>query len=265
MNWDHDVDMPEPVKVLVVGDLHGNSVQAEQCCEYAARHGCDAIVQVGDFGFWVPGDSSVTYLKRVEKAAREFGLIFYWLDGNHEDHSRRHEFDSKKRPRTRYLPRGHRWSWWGKRFMAVGGAVSVDKHFRTDGKSWWPEEVLSDAEVDYACRDDGTPVDVVFSHDCPRGVDIPGVGRDTKSGVRGSWPQDILLEAEVHRTKLLKIWEATHPRMFIHGHYHIPYQQIECLDYEHSTGFCGLGCDGDKMMNVAKVLKPEDLDVSVSG
>jgi len=216
---------------------------------FAHRKGARAIVQVGDFGFWAEGWGTEHYLDSIEKDAREYGIPVYWLDGNHEDHSRKAEFnDPENRPMTTYLPRGFRWDWWGKRFMAVGGAMSVDKHYRKEGVSWWPEELLTDDEVDYACRDDGIPVDVVFSHDCPRGVNIPGVGPDTKSGVRGSWPADVLYEAEIHRNKVRKIWESVMPGLWVHGHYHIPYVSYLARgnDGPH-TKFIGLGCDGDRM------------------
>jgi hypothetical protein len=105
--------------------------------------------------------------------------------------------------------------------MSVGGAMSVDKRYRAEGLSWWPQEELTDADVEYAQRDGA--VDVIVSHDCPRGVNIPGVGPDTKGGVRGDWPPDILAEAQQHRDKLATICRATTPEWLFHGHYHISY------------------------------------------
>lgn len=141
--------------------------------------------------------------------------------------------------------------------MAVGGAVSVDRHMRTEGRSWWPEEELSDADVEYARRDDGIPVDVVFSHDCPLGVDIPGVGRDLKTGKTNGWPYDVLLEAERHRTMMRMIFNSVHPKLWIHGHYHVAYRAFLGLE---STAFVGLSCDGDRMSNLCQVIRPEDLE-----
>jgi hypothetical protein len=138
--------------------------------------------------------------------------------------------------------------------MAVGGAVSVDKHMRKAGVSWWPGEELTDGQVEYACRDDDTAVDVVFAHDCPVGVDIPGVGRDLKHGNTNGWPWDVLLEAERHRRKLRRICDAVRPQLYFHGHYHVAYSE-----YLDGTMFAGLGCDGDRMFNLTKVLSPEDI------
>ena len=252
--------MKEPDKVLVVGDLHGSEHWAKMSLEYAARNGCNAIVQVGDFGRWIPNDATIRYLNTVQREADEYDIDFYWLDGNHEDHTRiDHGWPTAQYTdgykRVIYLPRGYRWSWWGKRFMTVGGAVSVDKRMRKAGVSWWPEEELTDSQVEYASRDDGTPVDVVFSHDCPLGVDIPGIGRDLKTGNSNGWPYDVLLDAERHRVKMRKIFDSVRPQLWFHGHFHVAYREV----LEGAT-FYGLGCDGDHMFNLAKVLSPEDLD-----
>lgn len=245
--------MTDPVKVLVAGDFHGNGRWAELTIQHAKRLGADTIVQVGDFGFWVSDSNTRHYLKIVKNTAKNFGVHFYWLDGNHEDHSRRQEFSDYNTEWFTYLPRGHRWTWWGKRFMSVGGAVSVDKHMRTQNKSWWPEETLTDDEVAYCCRNDGTPVDVVFAHDCASGVAIPGM--TVKEGLGRGWPHSALMESEQHRGKLLTIWENIHPQKWFHGHYHVSYQ----LTVGH-THFVGLGCDGDKMYETVRLLAPEDLD-----
>lgn len=63
--------MREPDKVLAVGDLHGNGQYASLALEYAYRNGCNAIVQVGDFGRWVPGDATTRYLDTVQRGAEE--------------------------------------------------------------------------------------------------------------------------------------------------------------------------------------------------
>lgn len=237
--------MREPKKLLLAGDWHGNATWAGSIITEAAAKGVDTILQLGDFGFWTPGSGTADYLNRVQRLCEHFDIDLYWLDGNHEYHEYlKHYHDwpipvaSNKRPRISYLPRGYQWEWFGKTWMSVGGAVSVDKMMRSPGRSWWPEEELTDSQVQHCCRG---PVDVIVSHDCPRGVNIPGVGPDTKSGVRGNWPPHILLEAERHRTKLRTIWDATGATELYHGHYHIPYKS-----YFGEGLIVGLDCDGCK-------------------
>ncbi len=248
-------DMPEPDTLMVAGDWHGNASWAKLCFQHAYKSGVDAILHVGDFGFWVDSAWTDEYLQAVEQAAQEWEIPIYWLCGNHEDHSRRAEFnDPDNRPMTIYLPRGHRWTWWGKRFMALGGAFSVDRFMRTKGVGWWPEEELSLAEVEYASRDDGTPVDVVVAHDCPTGVDIPGVGADFATQVRGNWPDHMLYGASIHRDKVRDVYDATRPKLWINGHYHRRYEK-----FYQGTRFLGLDMDTTSVGKNTIILTQEDL------
>lgn len=254
---DDQIDMgPDPVKVMVSGDWHGNTAFALASITYAAEQGCDVLIQVGDFGFW-PYSYGKMYLDRVQGAARRSGIRLYWLDGNHEDHSRKAEFNDANRPNVVHLARGFRWTWWGKRFMAVGGAVSPDKRDRIQGRSWWPEEELTEAELVYACRDDKTSVDVIFAHDCPLGVDIPTIGpcNEERPGPP-PFPLDVLAHCDFHRGKMKVIWEQLQPELWVHGHYHIPYKsQIG------KTTFIGLHCDQSLFVERACCFLTPDLKV----
>lgn len=210
----------EPNKLMIAGDWHGNWTWAVHAINYAHQNGADTILQLGDFGFWVPGGATANYLNKVEKALAEFGIDLYWLDGNHEYHADLklwHNLSApvatKKRPHIHYLPRGYQWEWWGKAWMSVGGAVSVDKHLRGP-KSWWPEETLTDEQVEHCCRG---LVDVIVSHDCPSGVDIPGLSPP------GTWPDWVIYESDIHRRKLRRIWDETGATRLFHGHYHSRY------------------------------------------
>lgn len=237
--------MKDCEKLLIAGDWHGNSYWATKVIDYAADHGADAIVQVGDFGMWTPGPATSSFLYRVSTRARDRDVQVYWLDGNHEDHGRRAEFSHYDNDFLTYLPRGTRWEWFGKTFMALGGAVSVDKLWRTPGKSWWPEEELSRADIDHAVREGD--VDVILSHDCPTGVRIPGLG--------GNFPPQALAEAGLHRNLLREVWEAKTPQLWVHGHYHVCYQAWLAND----THVFGLGADGDKFKETVMFLTESDL------
>lgn len=247
--------MNEPDRVLVAGDWHGDDRWAELCCQYAYKEGCDAIIQVGDFGFWTDNQWTQQYLDSVERAAREWDMQIFWVDGNHEDHSRRDEFnDPGERPLTTHLPRGQRWTWWGKRFMALGGAFSVDRFARTEGVTWWSGEVLAQDEIEHASRDDGTPVDVVFAHDCPSGVYIPGVGADWATQHRGNFPDHMLYQASLHRDDVRRVWESTRPGLWVHGHYHRAYEAVHG-----GTKFVGLDMNGTRLQGATTLLGPESL------
>lgn len=241
--------MDEPKRIMFLGDTHGNTVWTCGAIGYAAENGCDTIVQVGDFGHWTPGASTKSFLLHVHKALEEHGITLYWVDGNHEDHADIQErLDGHEAqplygayPRIVYLPRGFRWEWWGKMWMSLGGAASVDRLTRTPGKSWWPGELLSDEDVEHASRPG--KVDVIVSHDCPFGVDIPKIGTGSHPNTDSGWPMVTLIESAEHRRKVRQVVEAVKPTLLVHGHFHLRYQSY--LDASHGRVLIqGLDCDG---------------------
>lgn len=247
-------DLPQPTKVMASGDWHANQPFAERTIDYAVYSGADTIVQCGDFGLWTPSPRLDRYINKIHSEAAVNGIHVYWLDGNHEDHTRRDEFSSYDTEYFHYLPRGHRWEWWGRQFMSVGGGVSMDKQRRVEGESWWPGETLSDADV-RRCIAEPHNVDVIFAHDCPRGVPIPGVGPDSKQRPgEDSWPATVLYEAQQHRMKMREIWEAQQPQLYVHGHYHIPYEF-----WLRTTKFIGLGMHMDMTKDTVFFIEEGDL------
>lgn len=258
-----EIWLPEPAKILLAGDWHGAAAWGRHAIEHAALHGCEVIVQLGDFGFWrKESPASAEYLNVLQKALAKHDIELYWVDGNHEDHGRLEPMQHWHEPwvtlnaysRITYLPRGYRWEWWGKTWMAVGGAVSVDKDWRTEGVDWWPEEELTDADLAHALRPG--PVDIVIAHDAPKGVNIPGIGPDTKQRPNESpWPHHVLVQAEAHRAKMRQIWDAHHPTWWFHGHYHRHYEEF----FGEHGKVVGLDMNGTKMLTNTRVLTPADV------
>lgn len=269
--------MREPTKLLIAGDWHGNAGWARSVIDYAAQHECDTIVQCGDFGFWCDTPETTRFLSSLQADLEHHGITLYWIDGNHEDHDRLQRMTlglnfpthTAGYDRILYLPRGYRWQWWGKTWMSVGGAVSVDRLDRTEGKSWWPAETLTDEQIAHCCRPGG--VDVIVAHDCPIGIDIPGIGRSfdpARDPTRG-WRVSALIEADTHRAKLRRIWDATGATRLYHGHYHIGYEiptrkaewnQPPLNGQRITTGrIVGLDCDGSQARDHIRILTAEDI------
>ena len=189
-----------------------------ELAEIARAQRCEAIVQLGDLGFFPRRRFGRLFLAGVELLLERMNLRLFFLEGNHDD------LDALWRTklplvggfaavgeRVFYLRRGQRFRWHGVRFLAVGGAHSLDRGWRlqieqTPRTLWWPEETLSDADVARACR--GGRVDVLLAHDCPAGVAIPGI--DTAA----------VVETELNRRQLARIVGAVRP---VHGLYHAHY------------------------------------------
>ena len=155
-------------------------------------------------------------------------MHLYWVDGNHEDHARLDAIPLDPATGLRpisdhvvHLPRGYRWTWcdWAgqpHQWMALGGAVSVDRSYRTPLKTWWPQEGLSEDDIAKAIAPGD--VDVMVSHDAPTQVSIPGI-----DGNPQGWPSDVLSDAERHQGLTREVMAAVHPRHLWHGHYHAHY------------------------------------------
>ncbi len=132
-----DTDMaPDPAVLMLAGDWHGNMPWAESVIRHAAERDVDTILQLGDFGYWTDDPATDEYLSTVNDRLDSSGIRLYWIDGNHEDHTRVDDWtDAYRHPQVRYLPRGFRWRWWDMTWMSVGGAMSVDKHYRLEGEA----------------------------------------------------------------------------------------------------------------------------------
>lgn len=136
------MEPPQPRRVLVAGDVHGNRRWMGTLCKLARRHGCEIILQVGDFGYWPHTDDGRRFLAHVDWHAERNGIeCVYWIDGNHENHDALSAVAAggngplQISQRCIYLPRGVRWTWGGVRFGALGGAFSVDWRERVVGES----------------------------------------------------------------------------------------------------------------------------------
>lgn len=216
-----------PARLALAGCWHGNTDYARNAINYAARQGATTLIHLGDFAFMLPD-----FLAAVVATLTHRRMRLLLVDGNHDDHHRlaalpTHPSGTRKiAPRVWYLPRGLRWEWAGVTFLALGGAHSVDRQDprRVPGATWWPEEQIS--LRDALAATSGGPVDVMLCHDCPAGVDIPGLRP-------GKWPEEEIRTAEQHRLLLRQVVDLVQPGVLWHSHYHQSYSAT--LDLTHPT------------------------------
>lgn len=241
----------DPELVTIAGDFHGEANWARHVLKAAARAGSSVVIPAGDFGVW-PRDA---FLDTVEHWAARLGVVVLFVDGNHEDFDYLATFPVDERsglrvvrPHVLHAPRGTRWVWRSLTWLALGGATSVDRARRTEGFDWFPQEALTTGQV-YRAVADG-PVDVMVTHDCPAGVDIPGLGTDR------AWPAEAYVEAQAHRELLRAAVDEVRPTHLFHGHFHRRYSaelplagglvcQVEGLDMNGSMtrGYLHLDLD----------------------
>lgn len=232
-----------PDRVTVAGDWHGNYKYTVKAMNWIRNeHRTNVVVHVGDFGVWPHSDGSLGFISGVETLAAERNMVILFVDGNHENFDwllRQPISDDGVRRLTDHvwhLPRGFRWRWQDKIWLACGGAYSIDKMWRRKSVDWFPEEEINGSDW-YECWDNGQ-ADVMVTHDCPYGVPIPLEG----NGI--SLPPSIQSESDSHRLKLREITDDVQPMTLFHGHYHVRYDYEGPVGKVESMRVHGLDCDG---------------------
>lgn len=217
------------MRILAVGDTHGNVQFWQHVFNAMSYLEYDVIVQVGDFGFWTHVPGGEEYLDFLEIVLTKKKVKLYWVDGNHENFDALYDLPvqsdgfRKIRPHIFHIPRGHTWTWDKVKFMGFGGAYSIDQMPRVidemEGapKSWWPQEFITDDEVERAIA--AGPVDVLFSHDVPEG----NQGLQEAFVLQKGWPLNPIELSRQQRVQLRRVFDSVRPSQLIHGHYHLRY------------------------------------------
>lgn len=141
------------MKIGITGDTHGDK-DFKQIYE-AKKQGYTHIIITGDFGYiW---DNSFKEQKRLNHIDK-IGIKILFIDGNHENHPLINSyptvdiFNGKAHKITEnitHLIRGEIYTINNKKIFTFGGADSIDRIFRKEGKTWWPEEMPTKKEMDY--------------------------------------------------------------------------------------------------------------------
>ncbi len=220
-----DLSKYSPAFVGVVGDVHANTRWTVKAVEDISAHLRALgeplphfILQAGDFGFW-SDKSGMNFLQQVNLVLAAKGAVIAAVPGNHENYEAiaswtRFETDTPPGcPNIYILPRGRRWTWHDRTWLALGGAVSVDKAVRKPHVDWFPQEMITYREAAETCREG--PADIMLTHDCPTGVPLKYM-----DPVPAFWAEEDLNRSEKHRDLLRSVVNEIKPGYLIHGYYH---------------------------------------------
>lgn len=237
-------------KVLFVGDTHGDLENALGLVEEAVLTECEAIFVMGDFGFWEHTEEGEEFLDVLNRKLYENGKILFFVDGNHENH-----FLLKKDYHTEgnttadgfhpirncilHSPRGNHFIWNGISFVTLGGAFSIDKAFRVEGRSWWYDELITIADMK-KIKNLGIKADILLSHDAPIEV---------KNGYFRMIHKNTFFESNCNRECISEAATILKVKMIIHGHYHFRHSEIIKLN-DRDVIVEGLDCEGVNQMMV---------------
>ena len=226
------------IKIAIAGDWHGNTKYTLRAVDYAYDNDADIILHVGDFGFQFEDD----FMQPLNARLKDRKLEIWTVQGNHDNPyilnaaPRLEDGSIQLKSNIFHLPRNYRWNWNDVSFLALGGAASVDRTWRTAGVDWWPEEVISMQEAEQAIQDGHA--DVMICHDAPAGPKIRAIENNPMG-----WPAHAIREAEAHRDLLRVVFDYVRPKFSFHGHYHTN-EKILLVGKDYQTETQILDCDG---------------------
>lgn len=217
-------------RIAILGDTHGSMTRPHKIRK--AMQDAEFGIVVGDFGYWPREPWWDAWIEELNAILRDNGKRLWFVDGNHEDFVSlkvaeavrpRDEFGAIKiSSQVAWFPRGSRWNWGGKEWLAMGGAPSIDQGYRLRqeeyyGKSrhWWFEEeniTLSDIEAA-----GNKPVDYLVTHDGPRNI-----------------PMRLFPFGDMSRQMLSDLALEVKPSQWFHGHYH----EFMAYDFPEYNNFC---------------------------
>lgn len=142
-------------KIMIIGDVHNEWKIFNHLIK---KEKPDIILQVGDFGYW--GDEK-------ENPIINPTTNIYWCKGNHENHEfLKNLTNNEIVPNVFYMKIGTILNINGFNILFIGGSESIDEKQRVPGWDWFPNESITQYEVE-EILDINTKIDMVISHTCP--------------------------------------------------------------------------------------------------
>lgn len=209
--------------IYYTGDIHGSTLEVVTFCARFQPTKSDTIVILGDVGANYFGNERDAAFK-AEFAKLEPTILC--IHGNHE--IRPQNISSYKTrewnggvvwyeeayPNILFAKDGEIYDIEGAKHLVIGGAYSVDKHYRLlCSYGWWADEQPSEEIKQYVEQQiKEMPFDVILSHTCPFKYEpvemfLPGIDQSTVDDSTEKW-LDAIEESVVY-----KAWYC--------GHWHI--------------------------------------------
>ena len=208
-------------KFVISGDTHG-TIDVEKVVSFFDEHegeytSEDYLIICGDVG--VCGFSKEREMETREVLGK-LPVTVLFIDGNHENFHELNSLDVEQWNGGKvhivddgiiHLMRGQVFDIDGRRFFTFGGANSIDKMFRTEGVSWFPEEVPNGEEYEEGLKNleaNDFQVDYVLTHTGPREV-IYAMGYE-----------DLTADEVALRKYLQQVADSTDFKAWFFGHFH---------------------------------------------
>jgi hypothetical protein len=207
--------------IVLLGDNHGQYGRIFDRIDQMKISDC-ILISVGDNGFGFPG-FGLNYLDKLNDRFKERGIEFLAIRGNHCDpefYSSGYSWSNLKplEDYTTMVINGETWQF-------VGGAISVDRKYRTPNLDYWKDEIF------IFDKDKAVNCDVLITHSAP-----PWIGPNHKGQfVESFYDKDPTLKQELIDERKLHqdLMDICKPSKHFCGHFH----RSETTKYSNQLGY----------------------------
>lgn len=194
--------------IRLIGDVHGKFKQYKRILRQSPPS-----IQVGDMG--------VGFFRWPHGEPEENPSHYVMGDGNHRFIRGNHDNPTRCRIHSHWISDGTVENG----VMFIGGALSIDKAYRVEGFSWWPDEELSIDELNkltdlYVA----TKPRVMITHECPEEVSVALL--QTIPSITNGGTKTNPAFASRTRQAFQSMWSAHSPELWVFGHYHVSFDHI---------------------------------------
>ena len=164
--------------IYYTGDIHGSLFEVTSFCRRVNPTSSDILVILGDVG------ANYYCSKRdyaFKEALHHLKPTIFCIHGNHEirpatiptylikEWNGGTVWYEEEYPKLLFAKDGDIFDLEGLRHLVIGGAYSVDKHYRlSHGYGWWADEQPSaEIKTDVERQLKNNKIDIVLSHTCP--------------------------------------------------------------------------------------------------
>lgn len=193
--------------IIITGDIHNDFGKLNTLIN---KKKPEFVICCGDFGYWEPFARKIGQkgaLRSVKEIKPGYTKIL-WCDGNHE------HFDSLEKrksdevaPNVFYMSRGSTFTLPDRRvIMFMGGGYSIDKHYRIQGRDWFPQETISYKDM---MNLPDIKVDIFITHTCSTNI-LPEMLKHNE-----------LKHTDPSNKALTQLWEKYKPSLWYFGHWHV--------------------------------------------
>lgn len=223
--------MKEKQNIFLVGDIHGEYSTFKFLIKNKYNIKDSYIIQLGDWGV---GFYNENYYKeafgRLDACLEHGNNHLYVFSGNHDDPA---YFQETNNPfgykNITFLKDYSELTLLGLEFLCIGGAISIDRQDRVEGRSYWKDEVFFfDETFDFSKK----KYDVVLTHTRPKSCGaFKGFDNISYWVKRDSvLKDDLIKESE----DVDKVYQLTRPPQWYYAHFH----QSNLMIVENTTFRC---------------------------